>query len=280
MNRDLAKNKSDIRALLTFICPQDKKPVFNSSALTGGAPEILFEIEDCLVRIDDMRAIAEHLSIDREGFELHHHHSKAGDLHDDNALLSRYFPEMESYFRRYFAATRIVIFDATRRSDASAGAKNIDGPRLPAWRVHVDYTLKSGPQRIRDILGEAEATRLETAGARVFQINIWRPLRGPVTRSPLALADASSVRPEELIETDQIFPDRIGEIYHLAYAPTQRWYYVPEMMENEVLIIKGWDSQNDGCARFTPHGAFTLPNTPVSAPPRESVELRALVIIE
>ena len=63
-------------------------------------------------------------------------------------------------------------------------------------------------------------------------------------RSPLALADASSVRPEDLIATDQVFPDRVGEIYHLAYDPAQRWYYAPEMSPDEVLLIKGWDSRD------------------------------------
>ena len=71
-------------------------------------------------------------------------------------------------------------------------------------------------------------------------------------RSPLAVADASSVAAEQLLATDQIFPDRIGEIYQLAHAPTQRWYYAPEITPDEVLLIKGWDSIDDGRARFTP----------------------------
>ena len=278
MNKDPGAMENNVCAPLTFIQPADKKPLFHSSALTGGEPKIFFDLEERIVPINDMRSVAQNLSLDREGFELHHHHSEAGDLHDDASLDSRYFPEMEAYLRRYFGATRVVIFDATRRSDNTSGAKNRDGPRIPAWRVHVDYTRKSGPQRVREILGAAEATRLEISGTHIFQINIWRPIHGPVARSPLALADASSVRQEELIETDQIFPDRIGEIYHLAHAPTQRWYYVPAMTDDEILLIKGWDSRNDGRARFTPHGAFTLPDTPANARSRESIELRALVI--
>src|SRR3546814_8145314 len=74
-----------------------------------------------------------------------------------------------------------------------------------------------------------EARRLAESGARIVQVNVWRPIRGTVERSPLALADASSVRREDLIATDQVFPDRIGEIYHLAHDPEQRWYYAPWM---------------------------------------------------
>ena len=46
-----------------------------------------------------------------------------------------------------------------------------------------------------------------------------------------------------------------------------------------MLLIKGYDSLTDR-ARFTPHGAFDLPGTPADAPPRESIEVRTLVIIE
>jgi hypothetical protein len=225
-----------------------------------------------------MRPLAGALSLDREGFELLRHETVA-DLDDDDAVEEVYYPEIDALLRAVTGASRVVIFDATRRSDAGAGAKNRDGQRGPATRVHVDYTAKSGPQRVKDLLGEDEARRLEASGARIVQINVWRPIRGPVQRSPLALADASSVHPEDLVATDQVFPDRVGEIYHLAYDPAQRWYFAPAMTPDEVLLIKGWDSLTDR-ARFTPHGAFDLPDTPAGAPPRESIEVRTLVVIE
>ena len=138
----------------------------------------------------------------------------------------------------------------------------------------------SGPRRAKDILGEDEAARLTASGSRIIQINVWRPIRGPVERSPLALADASSVQQEDLIATDQIFPDWVGEIYNVAHAPSERWYYAPQMAPDEVLLIKGWDSLDDGHARFTPHGAFHLSETRANAPARESIYLRTFVVVE
>ena len=88
------------------------------------------------------------------------------------------------------------------------------------------------------------------------------------------------MRPDELIVTDQVFPDRVGEIYNVAFAPSQRWYFAPQMTRDEVLLIKGWDSLDDGRARFTPHGAFEQPGADQTALPRESIELRTLVIVE
>jgi hypothetical protein len=273
------QTSAGVNAALTFITPSDTKPVFESSAITGGAPRVFFDTERHTVAIHDMRPFAGAFSLDREGFELLQHQAVA-DLDDDDEVESVYYPEIEALLRAVTGASRVVIFDATRRSDAGAGAKNRDGLRGPASRVHVDYTAKSGPQRVKDLLGEDEAARLAASGARIIQINVWRPIRGPVQRSPLALADSASIRPVDLIATDQVFPDRVGEIYHLAYDPAQRWYYAPEMTPDEVLLIKGWDSLEDGRARFTPHGAFDLPDTPDDAAPRESIEVRTLVVIE
>ena len=275
-----APAEADVVAPLTFIVPQDTKPVFHSTALTGGTQKLFFETEAIDVPIADMRPLANDLSIDREGFELRTHPTEVADLYDDDAIEDAYFPEIEALLNERFGADRTVVFDATRRSDSRTGAPNPDGLRGPAVRVHVDYTVKSGPQRVADILGEEESRRLAETGAHIVQVNVWRPISGPVQRSPLAVADASSVGVGELIATDQVFPDRIGEIYQLAHAPTQRWYYAPEITPDEVLLIKGWDSFDDGRARFTPHGAFSLADTPPDAPPRESIEVRALVVIE
>jgi hypothetical protein len=245
-----------VRAELTFITRSDNK----------------------LIR--DLRPHADALSLERAGFELRRHETAVRDLYDDAAIEHVYYPEIEAMLRAVTGASRVVVFDATRRSDAGAGAKNRDGLRGPASRVHVDYTEKSGPQRVKDLLGEPEAARLAASDARIIQINVWRPIRGPVQRSPLALADAKSVALKDLIATDQVFPDRVGEIYHLAHHLAQRWYYAPLMTPDEVLLIKGFDSLTDGRARFTPHGAFDLPDTPAAAPPRESIEVRTLVVIE
>ncbi len=277
---DPPRSVTEIRAPLNFIARQDTKPVFHSAALTGAEMKHFVEPEARTVTISDMREIADTLSVDYEGFELLHHKTAVEDLYDDDAIERVYHAEIEALLRRRFGASQVVIFDVTRRSDGGAGAQNPDGLRGPATRVHVDYTVKSGPQRAKDFLGEEEATRLAAAGARIIQINVWRPIRGPVERSPLALADASTVAPEDLIATDQIFPDRVGEIYNLAHAPSQRWYFAPQMTRDEVLLIKSWDSLDDGRARFTPHGAFNFPETREDAPARESIEVRTFVVID
>ena len=88
-----------------------------------------------------------------------------------------------------------------------------------------------------------------------------------------------SIGSNELVTTEQRFPNRTGEIYQIAHAESQRWYWAPEMERDEVILIKGWDSLDDGRARFTPHGAFTLPDSS-QMPPRESIEARTYLVFE
>jgi len=277
---DALHSKSTVFGELNFIVPQDEKPYFNSSHINGGTPEMFFETEHHRMPIHDMREIAENLDIDREGFELMRHTTHVSDLYDDDALESVYKPEIKTLLKDRFGASKVVIFDVTRRSDSGKGAINPDGLRGPARLVHADYTVKSGPHRTKDILGEVEAGHLFQSGARIIQINVWRPIKGPVRRAPLAVIDSSSLQPKDLVATDQIFPNRVGEIYHVAHSPQQRWYFAPDMKADEVLLLKGWDSLDDGRTRFNAHGAFELDDTDETTPPRESIELRTLVIVE
>lgn len=213
-------------ASLRFIVPSEDKPVFHSAAYTGGAPKVFFVTVTHAVTIRDLRGVAGNLSLEQQGFELREAPTAVGDLYDDAWVERQYYHEIEDLLRATTGATRVAIFDVTRRK---AGDESDDGVRGPANRVHIDYTETSGPKRLRDVIGTEAAARAEAAGAPVMQVNVWRPMTGAVRRAPLALADASSVQPEHLAPTDQVFPDRTGEIYHLVHDDGQRWYYAPDM---------------------------------------------------
>ena len=95
----------------------------------------------------------------------------------------------------------------------------------------------------------------------------------------LRFADASSITSSDLVATDQLFPDRTGEIYHIAHSDKQNWCWLSEMTDDEILLLKGWDSLNDGRVKYTPHGAFDLPYQQETAPPRESKEARIFLVL-
>jgi hypothetical protein len=46
------------------------------------------------------------------------------------------------------------------------------------------------------------------------------------------------------------------------------------MERHEALVFKVFDTDPNVATRFTAHSAFDDPNTPSSAPPRESIETR------
>ncbi len=272
------RNQGALIAPLRFIIPQREKPVFRSAALTGGQEEFFFETEEQMVPINDLRSVTAQMTLDNEGFTLLSKPSTVANFYDDSEVKSRYFDEIRTLLTQELGAEEVIIFDATRRSDAQHGASNRDGSRKPASLIHVDYTETSGPGRLEELMGEAKLDSLLKAGKRLVQVNVWRSIAGVVQRSPLALADASSIAERDLHATDQVFPERVGEIYHLSHNPAQRWYYTSAMTQDEVLLIKGWDSDTDR-ARFTPHTAFELPNTMPDAPARESIEVRTYAIV-
>jgi hypothetical protein len=98
-----------------------------------------------------------------------------------------------------------------------------------------------------------------------------------VQDAPLAVCHGRSSAPGDLVPSDLVYPHRTGETYSVTYNPAHRWLYLREMATDEALLLKCYDSETDGRARFTPHTAFDDPTTPPDAPPRESIELRTLV---
>jgi hypothetical protein len=228
------------------------------------------------VAIHDARAVADRLTLDREGLALLPHDTKVADFYDEAQIADVYYPEMVALLQAATGAEQVVVFDHTRRADGLKGPER--GVRPPVRSVHNDYTEKSGPQRVRDLLPPDEAERWLSAGRRFAFINVWRPINGTVETAPLAVADATSVPYEDFIATDLVYSDRTGEIFDVAYRPGHRWYYVSHQRQDEVMLIKCYDSARDGTARFTAHTAFDDPTAPPGAKPRESIEIRTMVL--
>lgn len=214
----------------------------------------------------------QNLSLDREGFTLTRHDTSVVDFDNDDEVKHTYYDEMEALLKRETGASEVHVFDHNVRRDTGDAAKD-RGAAKPVYRVHNDFTASSGPRRVKELVGTQ-------TDRDVAVVNVWRPITGPLQSAPLALADAVSVAPRDLIAADLVYADRTGEIYYGAWSPAHRWVYFPDMEADEALLIKGYDSRTDGRARFTLHTAFDDPTTPVDALPRESIEIRALVFFD
>lgn len=222
------------------------------------------------VEIHNARSLAGELSLERNGFVLVDHPTAVRDFFDPDQLVSEYYLEIERLVRSVTGASRVVVFDHTLRSgdEREQSQRRIREPVL--W-AHNDYTEWSGPQRLREILPD-EAEQL--AQHRFAIVQVWRAIERPIESNPLALVDAASVTPGDLIKAERRYPHRVGETYQLQYSPAQRWYYFPRMRRDEALVFKVYDSLVDGRARFTPHCSFVDPSTAPGAPPRQSIEVR------
>jgi hypothetical protein len=222
--------------------------------------------------IADGRPRAAEWSLDGNGFVLVRHPTAMRDFFDAAELKSVYVPEMERLVREVSGASRAVMFDHTLRSgdESEREARLI---REPVLNAHNDYTEWSGPQRLRDVLPD-EAERL--LQKRFAIIQVWRAIRDPIRANPLALVDARSVAPEDLLVSERRYPGRVGQTYRLKYNPAHRWFYFPQLARDEAIVFKVYDSLKDGRARFTPHTSFADPSTPPGAPPRQSIEARLL----
>ena len=237
------------------------------------------------VTIRDARPIAQELALDEHGFELHRHPTSFSDFYDDSAVRERYYPEVEAAMLAITHAAAVIVFDHNVRSAARAERGEI-GVRLPVDQVHNDYTVQSGPKRKQEIL-EA-AGRLDLIDRRVAFVNLWRPIVGPVWDNPLAVCDARSVQPDDLVATDILHfgennleaPRHSGQIYSVRHNPAHRWFYMSQMQPDEALLLKCYDSRVDGRARFMPHTGFRNPACPPEFIPRESIEARTLVVFD
>lgn len=226
------------------------------------------------VEIHDAWPLRGQLSADREGFELHDFAGRFDQFDDEESIRRTFHPQVEAFVKQHTGAKRVVIFDHTIRKRLPADLKVQTEVQRPAvMLVHSDYTPASGPQRVRDILPDEAEALLQR---RVAFYNVWKPLYRRVEELPLAMCDARTEAPEDLLRMELKYRERTGEIYVMRHSPQHRWYYFPLMEVHHALLLKTYDSETDGRARFMGHTAFEDPNTPPGAMKRESIEVRTM----
>lgn len=209
--------------------------------------------------VENGRPLAATFKLEKNGFVFVEHKTAVKDFFDEEELKSVYYREVEELIKRESGATRVVAVDGLIRE--------------PVVSAHNDYTEWSGPQRVRDLLPDEAEALLQK---RFAIIQVWRAINQPIESNPLAMVDAHTIAFDDLLIAERRYPDRIGQTYRLAYNPKHRWIYFPRMTRDEALVFKVFDSMKDGRARFTAHTSFTDPATPPGAPPRQSIEARAL----
>lgn len=222
---------------------------------------------------------ASSFSIDKEGFALKAFSSSfdytTGLWEDETAVKTHFYPEVVSFLKKELGASRVLVFDHTIRSQSNAAKKLTQetntSQRAPVRLVHCDYTAESGPTRVHQLL-PTEAPSLLTR--RTAFINVWKPLN-KVEENPLAMCDATSSEPQDFFKLYLRYRDRTGENYVLRHWERHKWWYFPDMLPEQCILLKTYDS-DESRARFVGHSAFTDPTSREGAPFRESCEIRTI----
>lgn len=277
LDKAISQNLPSVDANLTYLTPMAEKPINYTYEPPTGIPRSNGTHQTHKLPIYNARSISENILLDREGFAFTEHQTHVNDFYDEDEVRRVYYPEAEQLLKEVTGATKVVIFDHTLRNagESKPAENNI---KEPAKRVHNDFTAKSGYTRARRELAARGIENIETLLKQRFAIiNVWRAMAQPIQESPLALCDAQSIAPTDLVASDLVYNDRVGETYSVTYNPQHQWYYFPQMHRDEAVFIKCFDSAEEGIARFAAHTAFDDPTSPIDAPPRESIELRTLV---
>jgi hypothetical protein len=228
------------------------------------------------MQIADGWPLANTFSLDREGFALKEFHSAFDRFSDDDAVRDQFYVAVAEFVRISVGARRVIVFDHTIRSKVNVQqqtAEHTTTQRAPVMIVHCDYTPISGPVRVHQLMPNEAGTLLQR---RVAFYNFWKPLKHRVEEKPLAMCDVTSASPDDMLKMVLRYRDRTGEIFVMRHSSTHRWWYFPKMTPENVLLLKTYESETDGRARFLGHSAFEDPNTPPDAPVRESIEIRTM----
>jgi hypothetical protein len=206
-------------------------------------------------------------SLDREGFELVPHPIDAMSA-DDQAAIIALVKAQTGADAVLLTAPGVQRF--SERSEKTGSLSN----SMPARFAHVDISDATAAQFSAGSAPEGKIVR------RSAHYNVWRTLSAPPTDVPLAVCDARSWVADDLILADAIFDEPDKPIWSfeglvVGHNPAHRWVWFPDMTADEALIFKTHDS-DDAAPHCVRHVAFDNPACPADAPPRHSIEMRAI----
>lgn len=214
-------------------------------------------------------------SLDVEGFTLVPHTSALRDFADQDAVWNVHCAEIASLIEALSGADLVLVnAPGVLRFSEKSGRTGTLNNSMPARFAHVDITDATAAGFAARGAPEGKTIR------RYAHYNVWRAVSDPPQDVPLTVCDARTVENADLIVADAIFdepgkPEWSFEGWVVAHNPAHRWNWFPDMTRNEVLVFKTNDSDANA-ARCVPHVAFDDATCPADAPPRASIEMRAV----
>jgi hypothetical protein len=237
-----------------------------------------------VMAISDARRWSEPPSLEREGVVLVPHKSAVRDFYDPEQRMEPYLTEVEALIREISGAPKVHVLRGggmiryAARSPFYKTGVNTQTAHFP----HIDFTAATAPGLADSTFGSRKVAL--RPGQRVVGYNIWRVVSDPPQDIPLAVCDARTVEPQDLVPADGVYDDGPPpwmelEAYAVRYNPRHRWLYFRDMRPDEALVFRAYDNL-PGFRPGTPHTAFDDPTCPPDAPARVSVEARAFAVFD
>ena len=159
----IADSGPTIETALTYTTDTGERLAYQISETSEGEddPAVRERYAVHQVPVHDVRPFTDTLSLDREGFILRRIPSAVADFYDAGEVSAVYEPEIERLVKQETGAEKMVIFDHTIRVESDEKRRAMKAREIVNL-AHNDYTVKSGPQRVRDLLRRRLAETIAT----------------------------------------------------------------------------------------------------------------------
>jgi hypothetical protein len=261
-----------VAGTINYIGPMTERPRYYAN---DHSRDVL-QFDSRVVTITDARFSPVAPSLLREGFQIVEHQSAVDDFNDPE-LVSKYgLTEIERLVLDLSGADRVIV---TPRAILRYGEKSPNAGKgdnsWPARFAHIDITDATARRFVdaSDVKDQGRPIR------RHAYYNVWRAISAPPQDIPLAVLDARSVDPDDLVEADAVFdspgkPEWSFVSWLIRHNPRHHWSYYSNMTRDEALVFKTNDADPEQ-PHAVPHSAFNDPSCPIEVTTRVSVEIRA-----
>jgi len=245
--------------------------------------------KDGLTKFYNLRGHEHTLNMDEHGIEIHRVPSKVPVSLDFKAQdnTAAYMEETGKWLKDKFNAKAVLCYAyryrTTDHSDEIMAHEHDIGSKLKpdsaTGHPHTDHTLGGGPRRVRRHMTSEEADEyLDPTRYRIRIMTVWRPIGYPVEDSPLTFCDYRTVKPTDLVASDRVSEQYVGEINFVTQNEDQRWFWIEHQTPDEVSVFTSYDTHPGNGPKYCVHGSFRNQEVSDNATHRQSVEVRTIIV--
>ena len=291
--------QATVEAEIEYLAPNS---TINRRFVAPGAELQTTQYERHRVPIRNARLERERLTLDSCGFALLDHRSAVRDFLDKEEVGRIYPEEACEAVREALGADHVFplgvggwVIRTSGDQDllkTSTGYSASGAIQPPGAEAHVDMHYASADQRV----AQAYAKLMPDGKgySRAVSSSFWRAFTEPPQDWPLAVCDGTSLADDEGLPNTMIVTDTVPDekemfapianeadmmaasVFH--FRPEHRWYFYPDMVRDEALLFKFYDTDHSRAWRV-PHTAFHDTSRP-DAKTRRSIEFRTIAFFD